>query len=51
MKVRRVYRKRVDHQGDGSNVVADVNAVVAASVGEEAAASSVSNSSQVRIVQ
>ena len=34
MKVRKVVRKRHHHRGEGTSVVSDVNAVIAANVGE-----------------
>jgi len=49
VNVRRVIRKRIRHNKDGTQVVADVNAVVAANVNESGSRSSVS--SRQRIVQ
>ena len=49
--MRKVVQKRVRRSGDGVNVVADVNAVVAASVGEQDATTGVSRRQSVRIVQ
>lgn len=50
MKLRRVIRKRVDHHTDGIDVVAGVNGVVAANVGQEGPSVTTVHSSE-RVVQ
>jgi len=49
--VRKVIRKRVRRQGDGVNLVADVNAVVATNVGRKDGSSGVTSRQSVSIVQ
>jgi hypothetical protein len=49
MKLRRIITKRIDHQGDGFNVRAALDAVIAANVNERSGATSAS--SEQHIVQ
>ena len=51
MRFERVIREKLRRSDDAGNVVADVNAVIAANVGERGARTSTSSSSKVRIVQ
>ena len=51
MNVRKIISKAIRHQGDDSQVVGDVNAVVAANVGEKGSKTSVSSRRSTRIVQ
>ena len=50
MKVRKSYDRKVRHEGDGIDIVADVQAAVSANVGERGASDSDVSSKQ-RIVQ
>jgi hypothetical protein len=49
--MRKVVRKRVRHSGDGLNVVADVNAVMAATVGKGDGTTAATTRQSVSIVQ
>jgi hypothetical protein len=49
VNIRKVFRRRVRHEGNGVNVAADINAVVSANVNEPGSRSSVR--SRQRIVQ
>jgi hypothetical protein len=49
--VRKVVQKKFRHDGDGLNVVADVNAVVAATVGKKGGGAGVSRRQSVHVVQ
>jgi hypothetical protein len=49
--MRKVVHKRIRRSGNGVNVVADVNAVIAATVGKTGGASEASHRQSVRIVQ
>jgi hypothetical protein len=49
--VRKVVQKRFRHSGDGVNVVADVNAAVAATVGKPGAVTATTRRQSVSIVQ
>ncbi len=49
MRVQKVIRKRIRHEGEGVQVAGDVNAVVSANVGQRGSRSSVR--SRQRIVQ
>jgi hypothetical protein len=50
--MRKVVQKRVRHSGDGLNVVADVNAVVAATTGRKGGGTAATAKRQsVRVVQ
>ena len=51
MRFERVIRERIRRSSEGTNVVADVNGVIAANVGERGARTSTSSRSKVRIVQ
>lgn len=51
MKLSKLIRKQFRHSGDGTNVVADVNAVVAANVGGKGETNRVSSHSSSRVVQ
>ncbi len=51
VKIRRIIRRRVDHDEGGVSVAGDVQAVVSANVGDAGAASSTRASSRQRIVQ
>jgi len=49
--MRKIVQKRIRHSGDGVNVVADVNAVVATTVSKAGGATGASRRQSVRIVQ
>ncbi len=49
LNVRKVFRRRIRHEGKGVNVAADINAVVSANLGEPGSRTSVR--SRQRIVQ
>jgi hypothetical protein len=51
MNVRKIIDKAIRHRAGGSEVVGDVNAVVAANVGEEGSRTVVSSRRSTRIVQ
>lgn len=51
MNVRKIISKGTRHRGDGSEVVGDVNAVVAANGGEKGSQTAVSSRRSTRIVQ
>jgi hypothetical protein len=51
MNVRKIIQKAVRHDGDRNQVVGDVNAVVAANVGEKGSKTAVSSRRSTRIVQ
>ena len=51
MNVRKIINKAIRHQGAGTEVAGDVNAVVAANVGEKNSKTSVSSRRSTRIVQ
>jgi hypothetical protein len=51
MNLRRVVHKRIRHKGKGVNALADLNAVIAANVGETGSKSHISSRSKQRIVQ
>lgn len=49
--MRKIVQKRVRRSGDGVNIVADVNAVVAASVGKKDSTTGATTRQSVSIVQ
>lgn len=49
MNIRKIINRRIRHEGDGVDVVGDVNAVISANVGERGGSSHVS--SKQRVVQ
>ncbi len=49
--MRKVFQKRIRHSGDGVNVVADINAVVASTTGKKGAGAAVSKRQSIRVVQ
>lgn len=51
MNLRKIINKAVRHQGDGTNAAGDVNAAVAANVGEQGSETAVSSRQSTRIVQ
>jgi hypothetical protein len=51
VNIRKVINKAVRHQSDGVNAAGDVNAVVAANVGEKGSETAVSSRQSTRIVQ
>ena len=52
VRMRKVVRKKIRHQGDGIDVVADVNGVVAGNIGQrDSSTVGVSSKSRTRIVQ
>jgi hypothetical protein len=51
MKIRKVINRKVRRSGKGVNVVADVNAVIAGTVGEKGSTSTVRSKRSIRIVQ
>ncbi len=51
MNVRKIIDKAVRHRSGGSEIVGDVNAVVAANVGEKGSRNVVSSRRRTRIVQ
>jgi hypothetical protein len=52
VNIRKIIRKTIRHEGDGSQVAGDVNAVISANVGERGGSvSQTSSRSRTRIVQ
>jgi hypothetical protein len=51
VNLRKVIHKRIRRHGKGVNALGDINAVIAANVGEEGSKTQVSSRSRQRIVQ
>lgn len=51
MNVRKIIDKSIRHRSGGSEIVGDVNAVVAANVGEKGSRNAVSSRRRTKIVQ
>ena len=51
MNFRRIFNKRIRHDGEGAQVAADLNAVVVGNVGKKGSSSGVSSRQQTRVVQ